>query len=129
MCDECPLEKHEKTIARFYRPQEVNPVPGLCLLEQGLVCMGPATVSGCGALCPQVGMGCRGCYGPLPGVEDQGAKMLTALALVLDVSGKPGDDVRAALLRAVRRGVEVRVLIDAFGSLERDADYLYLKHI
>ncbi len=92
VCEECPLEKHEKTIARFYRPYEINPEPGLCLLEQGLVCMGPATVSGCGALCPQVGMGCRGCYGPLPGVDDQGARMLAAIASVIDVNGKPGDN-------------------------------------
>jgi F420-non-reducing hydrogenase small subunit len=28
-------------------------------------------------------MGCRGCYGPLPGVEDQGAKMLSAIASVI----------------------------------------------
>ncbi len=91
VCEECPLEKHEKQIDRFYRPYEVKPEPGVCLLEQGIMCMGPATVSGCGALCPQVGMGCRGCYGPLPGVEDQGAKMLTALASVINV-GQVGDD-------------------------------------
>ena len=29
VCEECPLERNEKTIARFYRPQEVNPQPGL----------------------------------------------------------------------------------------------------
>jgi len=28
-------------------------------------------------------MGCRGCYGPMPGVEDQGAKMLSAIASVI----------------------------------------------
>jgi F420-non-reducing hydrogenase small subunit len=28
-------------------------------------------------------MGCRGCYGPLEGVEDQGAKMLAAIASVI----------------------------------------------
>jgi len=84
LCEECPLEKHEKTIQRFYRPQEIVPEPGLCLLEQGLFCMGPATRCGCGARCPQVGMGCRGCYGPLDGVEDQGARMLSALASVVD---------------------------------------------
>lgn len=91
VCEECPLEKNEKTIDRFYRPYEKVPEPGLCLLEQGLMCVGPATVCGCGALCPQVGMGCRGCYGPLPGVEDQGAKMLTAIASVLEI-GKTGDN-------------------------------------
>jgi F420-non-reducing hydrogenase small subunit len=91
VCEECPLEKHEKTIAQFYRPYEKVPEPGLCLLEQGLMCVGPATRGGCGALCPQVGMGCRGCYGPLDGVEDQGARMLTAVASVIDI-GQPGDD-------------------------------------
>ncbi|MEZ4769762.1 MAG: hypothetical protein R2844_15190 [Caldilineales bacterium] len=95
VCEECPLEKHEKSVARFYRPYEVNPVPGLCLLEQGLMCLGPATVSGCGALCPQVGMGCRGCYGPLPGVLDQGARMVAAIGSAIDVSGKPGDNEEA----------------------------------
>ncbi|RME75508.1 MAG: oxidoreductase [Chloroflexi bacterium] len=91
VCEECPLTKNEKTVRRFYRPWEVKPEPGLCLLEQGLVCMGPATRGGCGALCPQVGMGCRGCYGPLDGVEDQGARMLTALASVVE-AGRPGMD-------------------------------------
>jgi F420-non-reducing hydrogenase small subunit len=83
VCEECPLEKNEKVITRFYRPYEITPDPTLCLLEQGIVCMGPATRGGCGALCPQVSMGCRGCYGPLDGVEDQGAKMLSAIASVI----------------------------------------------
>jgi F420-non-reducing hydrogenase small subunit len=91
VCEECPLEKNEKSIERFYRPYEITPDPELCLLEQGIVCMGPATRSGCGSLCPQVGMGCRGCYGPLPGVEDQGAKMLSAIASVIGV-GEPTMD-------------------------------------
>jgi F420-non-reducing hydrogenase small subunit len=91
VCEECPLEKQEKIITRFYRPYEITPEPGICLLEQGLICMGPATRGGCGALCPQVGMGCRGCYGPLPEVEDQGAKMLSAIASVIG-AGKEGMD-------------------------------------
>jgi F420-non-reducing hydrogenase small subunit len=91
VCNECTLEKHEKLVPRFYRPYEITPKSGLCLLEQGLVCMGPATRGGCGALCPQVGMGCRGCYGALEGVEDQGARFLAALASVTDV-GTPKED-------------------------------------
>jgi len=91
VCDECPLEKDVKSIDRFFRPQELVPEPGICLLEQGLVCMGPATRSGCGALCPQVGMGCRGCYGPANDVVDQGARMVTALASVMS-AGKTGDN-------------------------------------
>jgi F420-non-reducing hydrogenase small subunit len=92
VCEECDLKKGEKKISRFYRPYEITPEPGICLLEQGLVCVGPATRGGCGALCPQVGMGCRGCYGPLDGVEDQGAKMLSAIASVIDVGDYEGDE-------------------------------------
>jgi F420-non-reducing hydrogenase small subunit len=103
VCEECPLEKHEKNIARFVRPYEILPEPGLCLLEQGIVCMGPATVCGCGALCPRVGMRCEGCYGPLPGVEDQGAKMLSAIASVLDVGvpSTPEHELDAQIQAAV----------------------------
>jgi F420-non-reducing hydrogenase small subunit len=91
VCEECPLEKDVKSITQFYRPYEIQPEPGICLLEQGIVCVGPATRSGCGALCPQVGMGCRGCYGPLDDVEDQGVKMLSAIASVVGV-GEAGED-------------------------------------
>ncbi len=88
VCEECDLEKKDKVITRFYRPYEIIPEPDVCLLEQGLVCMGPATRGGCDALCPKVGIGCRGCYGPLDGVEDQGAKMLSAIASVIG-AGEP----------------------------------------
>lgn len=104
VCDECSLEKHEKAIQRFYRPYEVKPESGLCLLEQGLVCMGPATRSGCKALCPSVGMGCRGCYGPLDGIDDQGVKMLSAISSVMSV-GKPGEpehEIHAKVEEAVK---------------------------
>ena len=91
VCEECTLEKNVKQIEAFYRPYQKIPEAGVCLLEQGLVCMGPATRSGCGALCPHVGMGCRGCYGPMDGVVDQGAKMLSAIASVVNV-GVAGED-------------------------------------
>ncbi len=90
VCEECPRTKSEKSIERFYRPYEVKPDDETCLLEQGIMCMGIATRGGCGALCPQVGMGCRGCYGPLD-VQDQGAKMLSAIASVMTV-GDPHED-------------------------------------
>jgi F420-non-reducing hydrogenase small subunit len=83
-CDECPRERQEKKIRRFVRPHEIIPDPHRCLLDQGIVCMGPATRSGCGGLCPAVGMPCRGCYGPPPGSKDQGTRMLGALASVID---------------------------------------------
>lgn len=92
LCEECEREKNEKTIDRFYRPYQLDPDPDQCLLEQGIICMGIATRSGCGALCPTVGMGCRGCYGPPEGVIDQGAKMLSALASVIDAGDETMED-------------------------------------
>jgi F420-non-reducing hydrogenase small subunit len=83
-CEECPKERKEKKIKKFFRPQEIIPDPDLCLLDQGLVCLGPATRSGCDALCVKANIPCRGCYGPPPNVIDQGAKLVSALSSVID---------------------------------------------
>lgn len=83
-CDECLRERKEKKIKKFFRPHEIIPNLNECLLDQGIVCVGPATRSGCGGLCTRVNVPCRGCYGPPPNVSDQGAKMLSALSSVID---------------------------------------------
>lgn len=84
LCDDCPRTKTEKKVARFYRPWEIMQDPQVCLLEQGILCAGVATRSGCGVRCPNSGIPCRGCYGPAPNVVDQGAKLLSAVASVVD---------------------------------------------
>lgn len=83
-CDECPRERNIKKIKKFIRPFEKITDPNLCLMEQGIVCMGPATRSGCGAKCVKAGVPCRGCYGMPTNVRDQGAKMASAIASVID---------------------------------------------
>jgi F420-non-reducing hydrogenase small subunit len=84
LCDECRRTKTEKKVKRFYRPWEVIQDPERCLLEQGILCMGSATRSGCGVRCPDSNQGCRGCYGPAPGVVDHGGKFLSAIASIID---------------------------------------------
>lgn len=85
VCDECNRERHEKRLAAFARVQSVAHLdPHLCLLEQGIPCNGPATRSGCGALCPKAGAQCIGCYGPAAGVTDQGARLLSAFASIVE---------------------------------------------
>jgi F420-non-reducing hydrogenase small subunit len=84
VCDECKRTRNEKKIRQFVRIQEVRPDPALCLLEQGILCNGPATRSGCNALCPLAGAPCVGCYGPAEGVLDYGARLMTAIASVID---------------------------------------------
>ena len=89
VCDECPLEKKQNMrIPEIKRPWEIKPDPTQCLMEQGLICLGPATASGCGAQCTKVLMPCRGCYGPAGRSTDQGAAMLTALASALDADAE-----------------------------------------
>jgi F420-non-reducing hydrogenase small subunit len=83
-CDECPRERKEKKIKKFVRPHEILANPDDCLLDLGILCVGPATRDGCGAKCTKVGMPCRGCYGPAAGARDQGMKMLSAVASVID---------------------------------------------
>ncbi|MEM2098329.1 MAG: oxidoreductase [Candidatus Bathyarchaeia archaeon] len=83
VCDECPRKRENKKINKIYRVYEKIPEPEKCLLEQGIICMGPATRSGCGAQCLKVDMPCTGCGGPAPNVPEQGAAMITALAAIL----------------------------------------------
>ena len=85
VCDDCPRQRNIKKITAFRRIQDVNNLdPEICLLEQGIPCNGPATRQGCGALCPQAGAQCIGCYGPADGVIDYGARLIAALASVID---------------------------------------------
>ncbi len=108
VCDECKRTRAEKKISGFKRTWQVIPDPDRCLLEQGLVCCGIATRAGCGALCPEVNSPCIGCYGPNDGVEDFGARMMTALASVIDA------DDPEEIERIIREGIP-----DPVGSFYR----------
>jgi F420-non-reducing hydrogenase small subunit len=84
-CDECIRIKTEnKRIKKINRPWEIIDDGITCFLEQGILCMGPATRSGCGYRCIKGNAPCRGCYGPTGDVADPGTKMMSALASVID---------------------------------------------
>lgn len=85
VCDDCNRVKAEKHITAFRRSYQFYPEPETCLLEQGLICMGIATRSGCGAPCTKANMPCTGCYGAPDGIDDQGAKMVAALGSIMDI--------------------------------------------
>ena len=39
------------------------------MVSHGTPCLGPVTRAGCGNLCPSVGRGCYGCFGPVEGAN------------------------------------------------------------
>jgi len=89
LCDDCDRNetKPEKlTIKEVKRPWEIMLDPEKCFLAQGVICLGPATRTGCGERCIEANMPCRGCFGPTDQVLDQGAKFLSAFASILDTN-------------------------------------------
>ncbi len=87
LCDECDRRETKPDrmmIKEFHRPHQVLANQEDCLLAQGLLCMGPATRAGCEARCVQGNMPCTGCFGPTSRVTDQGSKILSAIASIID---------------------------------------------
>jgi F420-non-reducing hydrogenase small subunit len=86
-CDECDRKKTDnKTIKEFHRPIDIQDDGETCFLEQGVICMGPATRGGCGVRCIEGNAPCRGCYGPPADAPDPGAKMMSAIGTMIDAN-------------------------------------------
>ncbi len=86
LCDVCSRNKSKPLrmeIAEFRRIHEVEANEDTCFLAQGIICVGPATRSGCGETCIRTNIPCRGCFGPVAGVADAGAKFVSGLATLI----------------------------------------------
>jgi len=87
LCETCKRNDSKPesvTMPGIKRVLDVQLDPNTCFLVQGVICMGPATRGGCGALCVDGNMPCTGCCGPTDDVCDQGAKMIAALGGILE---------------------------------------------
>jgi coenzyme F420-reducing hydrogenase gamma subunit len=96
----CPVNKYQvvEVIQAFMQKRRpMLPTQSVCLdckrrgivcmvVAHGVACLGPATRTGCGALCPANGRGCYGCFGPASSVE-----MKTVIAALLPVERHPGE--------------------------------------
>ena len=98
LCEECPRRDSKPTdvaFTAFKRTHQQLLDPQLCLLAQGVVCMGPATRQGCGAQCLAGNMPCTGCFGGTDRVKDQGAKILSSLCA--NLAAKEEKEIDAVL--------------------------------
>jgi len=98
LCERCPLAEsrpERPELASLRRLANEAPAPGLCFLAQGIACSGPATRQGCQPGCIEVGMPCRGCFGPVPGAGDVGTAILSTFGTLLG-----GDEAARGALAA-----------------------------
>jgi len=116
VCDDCPTVRKEKSDVGLRRPlQDAEFTPGeydtlKCFNEQGILCLGPVTRSGCGKhlngeeqvvpRCVKGFMPCRGCFGPIREGARPLVDMLTALSSI-GLDAKLIDDRRALLNRYI----------------------------
>ncbi|HUK86062.1 MAG TPA: hypothetical protein VLT85_00230 [Terriglobales bacterium] len=94
VCDECPTKREKKAVSTLKRRLEAPEfTPGAplsemrCLMEQGFLCLGPATRSGCGGSegvprCIRAHMPCEGCFGPLSEKANPMVDMMGALSSI-----------------------------------------------
>ena len=103
----CPIDGRQllellTAVATGRRPQ--LPDQAVCLeckrrgvacvvVARGLPCLGPVTQTGCGAICPAMGRGCYGCFGPREGAN---VDSLAAWFTEGQAAARPGAEPRTA---------------------------------
>lgn len=116
----CPIDKRQlietitallkgrrPTIPDYSQCAECKLAGTACVMvTKGIPCLGPVTQGGCGNLCPKVGRGCYGCFGPKEGANTEAlaqelAKLGTDRRTVRDLFG--GFTAAAPAFAAERR--------------------------
>jgi F420-non-reducing hydrogenase small subunit len=85
LCNKCPRNPKTTKIKMpgIKRVFEVKLDENKCFLEQGVLCMGPATRAVCDHSCIRVNYPCTGCGGPVELSSDAGLSAMSAIASVL----------------------------------------------
>jgi len=133
VCDDCPVKREKKAgggeIKRPLEDAEFDqggPWENTrCLMEQGILCLGPVTRSGCSTVyeeggpkvprCVQGYMPCRGCFGPIRKGANPLVDMMGALSSI-GLDAKQVLDRRAMLNRYIGGQKRLRPLPQRPGS-------------
>ncbi|MFH1091927.1 MAG: oxidoreductase, partial [Pseudomonadota bacterium] len=54
--------------------------------------------TGCGETCIRINTPCRGCFGPVPGVDDSGARFLSALSALIKVEERNSREIMDSIV-------------------------------
>jgi len=121
VCDDCPTKREKKAQVALKRPLQ-NPdfkagaplSEMRCLNEQGILCNGPATKTGCGGhektpRCINAYMPCRGCMGPIRAGAKPMVDMMGALSSI-GLDAKQIEDRMAHFNRYIGSHNNLRVL-------------------
>ena len=100
VCGECGRRKRTDV-----RPQHLTGfqqgevLPGLCLINQGYLCVGSSTRGGCRALCTRPGQPCVGCRGPSDAfIEKESSVWLEKIQRVFEhMTDIPPEEINEAL--------------------------------
>jgi F420-non-reducing hydrogenase small subunit len=125
VCDDCPVKREKKAEVAIQRPlQDAQFTPGeydtmKCFNEQGIICLGPVTKSGCGKTgvegeqivprCVKGYMPCRGCFGPIRKGANPLVDMMSAMSSI-GLDAKQIEDRRALLNRYIGAHKKLRPL-------------------
>lgn len=115
LCRNCPRKPADLTkikMPTIRRLHEVKVDETRCFLEQGILCMGPATRAGCGHPCLKNNSPCVGCMGPAPGVDDFGLKILSSISSIIAID-KEKELLETGLSKELDR------IVDPLGSFYR----------
>jgi len=101
VCDTCPVIREKKAGSGITLKRPLESAEGVgdpletvrCLMEQGFLCQGPATRSGCAGdngapRCIRAYMPCRGCFGPL---SDKANPMVDMMGAISTIGLNPRD--------------------------------------
>lgn len=124
----CPIDGRQlvellTAVATGRRPQ--LPDQAVCLeckrrgiecvvVTRGLPCIGPVTQTGCGAICPAMGRGCYGCFGPREGANVE--SLARWYADGPGTGGIPAADVGRLFAGFTGAAPEFRRITDALGG-------------